>query len=92
MSQQCSGCRYWKPLANLDEAEDFGLCRVNPPVFNPYKKETITEAGMIATGAPMGSFPATAKDDWCGQFKEIEKKRPAAKPVAAGKRITTVFR
>ncbi|WP_065333865.1 hypothetical protein [Tritonibacter mobilis] len=54
----CSSCTFYEDhKANNEQTlENAGLCRFNPPVFQP-------------EAAERGYWPVVKKDDWCGHFE-----------------------
>jgi len=56
---ECKGCRYFKP----DRDTGMGLCRKEAPRWVP------------GDNSYRGRWPVVRKNDWCGEFKEIKRKR-----------------
>ncbi|MGJ3243784.1 MAG: hypothetical protein ACFE0O_12650 [Opitutales bacterium] len=56
-TKTCASCRYWNPSATADEGE----CRRHPPQAISFK---VGESVKFET-----RFPATASEDWCGEYE-----------------------
>ena len=66
--QTCSSCRFWD---ELDEERLDGLCRIGRPAM----AGTIAPHGDAVYQNPQASvWPATNRDDWCGEHQPHPQK------------------
>lgn len=56
----CGGCLFWK----ADDDKQTGLCRRMPPQIK------------WVEGEPLGFWPITFCDEWCGEWKENTDAQP----------------
>lgn len=62
----CKHCFFW-----LEEGEEQGLCRRNPPTVISCVGGTCPELSTEIETV----FPATSEDDWCGEWQKAEDER-----------------
>ena len=62
MSGQCLCCLFWEDLSGGEKIH--GYCRRYPPIGG---EQNFTESGRPR-------IPVTRANDWCGEFKALNKK------------------